>query len=239
MIVDGTSIQVKIFADGADMQTMLEMYRKNYVRGLTTNPTLMHKAGIRDYRRFAEEVLAEIKDKPISFEVFSDNLEEMISQGLEIASWSENVNVKIPVSNTEGLSTRPVIEYLSRQGVSLNVTAIMTNEQVTRVVDAIHGDARSYISVFAGRIADTGRDPIPILKQSLETLEKRPNVELIWASPRELLNVIQANEIGCHIITATSDILKKLEFIGKDLEQFSLETVRMFRDDALSSGFII
>lgn len=239
MIVDGTSIQVKIFADGADMQTMLEMYRKNYVRGLTTNPTLMHKAGIRDYRRFAEEVLAEIKDKPISFEVFSDNLEEMISQGLEIASWGENVNVKIPVTNTEGLSTRPVIEYLSRQGVSLNVTAIMTNEQVTRAVDAIHGDAKSYISVFAGRIADTGRDPIPILKQSLETLEKRPNVELIWASPRELLNVIQANEIGCHIITATIDILKKLEFIGKDLEQFSLETVRMFRDDALSSGFII
>jgi len=239
MIVDGTSIQVKIFADGADMQTMLEMSRKNYVRGLTTNPTLMHKAGIRDYRRFAEEVLAEIKDKPISFEVFSDNLEEMISQGLEIASWSENVNVKIPVTNTEGLSTRPVIEYLSRQGVSLNVTAIMTNEQVTRVVDAIHGDAKSYISVFAGRIADTGRNPIPILKQSLETLEKRPNVELIWASPRELLNVIQANEIGCHIITATSDILKKLEFIGKDLEQFSLETVRMFRDDALSSGFTI
>lgn len=172
MIVDGTSIQVKIFADGADMQTMLEMYRKNYVRGLTTNPTLMHKAGIRDYRRFAEEVLAEIKDKPISFEVFSDNLEEMISQGLEIASWGENVNVKIPVTNTEGLSTRPVIEYLSRQGVSLNVTAIMTNEQVTRAVDAIHGDAKSYISVFAGRIADTGRDPIPILKQSLETLEE-------------------------------------------------------------------
>lgn len=238
-MIDGTSIQVKIFADGADIQTMLEMYKKSYVKGLTTNPTLMRKAGIRDYKRFAEEVLAVIKDKPISFEVFSDNLDGMISQGLEIASWGDNVNVKIPVTNTKGLSTRPVIEYLSRQGVSLNITAIMTNEQVKSVAAAIHEDSKSYISVFAGRIADTGRDPIPILRQSLETLKERPKVELIWASPRELLNVIQANEIGCHIITATIDILKKFELVGKDLEQFSLETVRMFRDDALSSGFTI
>jgi len=238
-MIDGTSIQVKIFADGADIQTMLEMCKKSYVKGLTTNPTLMRKAGVRDYKRFAEEVLAEIKDKPISFEVFSDNLDGMISQGLEIASWGDNVNVKIPVTNTKGLSTRPVIEYLSRRGVSLNITAIMTNEQVKSVAAAIHEDSKSYISIFAGRIADTGRDPIPILRQSLETLKKIPKVELIWASPRELLNVIQANEIGCHIITATIDILKKFELIGKDLEQFSLETVRMFRDDALSSGFTI
>jgi len=237
--MSGDDLRVKLFADGADLQTMLEMYNRDYIKGLTTNPTLMRKAGIQDYRRFAKEVLFEIKDKPVSFEVFSDDFDEMISQGLEIASWGENVNVKIPVTNSYGYSSAPVIEYLSGQGVSLNVTAILTVEQVKNVIQSLYEGSKSYISIFAGRIADTGRDPMPTLIQTLDLLKTRPNSELIWASPRELLNVIQANDIGCHIITATSDILNKLEMIGKDLEVFSLETVKMFRRDALSSGLTL
>jgi len=239
MLMSGDDLRVKLFADGADLQTMLEMYNRDYIKGLTTNPTLMRKAGIQDYRRFAKEVLFEIKDKPVSFEVFSDDFDEMISQGLEIASWGENVNVKIPVTNSYGYSSAPVIEYLSGQGVSLNVTAILTVEQVKNVIQSLYEGSKSYISIFAGRIADTGRDPMPTLIQTLDLLKTRPNSELIWASPRELLNVIQANDIGCHIITATSDILNKLEMIGKDLEVFSLETVKMFRRDALSSGLTL
>lgn len=233
------NLRVKLFADGADLKTMLEMSKKPYIKGLTTNPTLMRKAGISDYKKFAQEVLGLIKDKPISFEVFSDDLNEMISQGLEIASWGENVNVKIPVTNSEGVSTEAVVNYLSHQGVSLNVTALLTTNQVRSVVNAVSENSAVYISVFAGRIADTGRDPIPVMKESLQIMKSKPNTELIWASPRELLNVIQANDIDCHIITATVDILRKLENVGKDLDEYSLETVKMFRTDALASGYRI
>jgi transaldolase len=239
MISNNKNLKVKLFADGADLATMLEMAKKSYIQGLTTNPTLMRKAGINNYRKFAKDVLVEITDKPISFEVFSDDLDEMISQGMEIASWGNNVNVKIPVTNSQGASTDSVVKYLSDQGVALNITAIFTTEQVSKVIRSINSSTKAYISVFAGRIADTGRDPIPLMQESLEIIRTKPNTELIWASPRELLNVIQADEIGCHIITATPDILKKLDLIGLDLTKFSLETVMMFRDDALASGYSI
>jgi len=239
MLTFSPNLKIKLFADGADLTTMQEIAKKPYIKGLTTNPTLMRKAGIGDYKKFAKDVLAVIQDKPISFEVFSDNFDEMVSQGMEIASWGTNVNVKIPVTNSQGKSTESVINHLSNQGVSLNVTAILTTEQVTTVVQALNPNASAFISVFAGRIADTGRDPIPLMQESLEIIKAKPKTELIWASPRELLNIIQANEIGCHIITATSDILKKLDVIGKDLSQYSLETVKMFRDDALASGYSI
>lgn len=239
MLSNFENLRVKLFADGADLATMLDMAKKPYIKGLTTNPTLMRKAGINNYRKFAKDVLAEIKNKPISFEVFSDNFNEMISQGMEIASWGKNVNVKIPVTNSLGESTESVVQYLSSQGVILNITAILTTEQVKKVVKCINSNSKAFISVFAGRIADTGRDPIPLMREALEIMKAKPNTELVWASPRELLNVIQADDIGCHIITATSDILKKLEIVGKDLSQYSLETVKMFRDDALASGFSI
>lgn len=238
-LIKVNDLRVKLFADGADLPTMLEMARKPHIQGLTTNPTLMRKSGVKDYKQFAKSVLAEIKDKPISFEVFSDDFDEMISQGMEIASWGRNVNVKIPITNSSGRSTETVVKYLSDQGVTLNVTAILTIEQVSAVVESINQDSRAFISVFAGRIADTGRDPLPLMKKSLEIMQVKPNTELIWASPRELLNVIQANVIGCHVITATTDILMKLDLIGKDLSQYSLETVKMFRDDALASGYSI
>lgn len=232
-------LKVKIFADGADLPTMLDMYRKSFIKGLTTNPTLMRKAGISDYRKFAKEVLTEIKDKPISFEVFSDDLTEMLSQAIEIASWGRNVNVKIPITNSAGIETTQVIKELSSRGIALNITAILTTKQVENVVAALEMNSEAFISVFAGRIADTGRDPIPLMEEALQIMQSKPNSQLIWASPRELLNVIQADAIGCHVITATSDILKKLDIIGKDLSQYSLETVRMFRDDALASGYSI
>lgn len=231
------SLKVKIFADGADLPAMLSLAKMNHIKGLTTNPTLMRKAGIHNYKQFAREVLSEIQDKPVSFEVFGDDFDIMVKQGIEIASWGENVNVKIPVTTSEGKSTESVIRYLSNQGITLNVTAILTTNQVTTVVQSINPDANAYISIFAGRIADTGRDPIPMIQESLEIMAERPKTELIWASPRELLNIIQADEVGCHVITATSDILKKLELIGKDLSLYSLETVKMFRDDALASGY--
>lgn len=239
MVSNIKNLKVKLFADGADLATMLEMAKKSFIQGLTTNPTLMRKAGIDNYRKFAKDVLVEITDKPISFEVFSDDLDEMISQGMEIASWGNNVNVKIPVTNSQGASTDNVVKYLSDQGVALNITAIFTTEQVSKVIRSINSSTKAYISVFAGRIADTGRDPIPLMQESLEIIRTKPNTELIWASPRELLNVIQADEIGCHIITATPDILKKLDLIGLDLTKFSLETVMMFRNDALASGYTI
>jgi transaldolase len=239
MLSNFKNLKVKLFADGADLATMLDMAKKSYIQGLTTNPTLMRKAGINNYRKFAKDVLAEIKDKPISFEVFSDDFDEMISQGMEIASWGNNVNVKIPVTNSQGASTESVVQYLSDQGVVLNITAILTTQQVTKVIECINPNSKAFISVFAGRIADTGRDPIPLMQEVLEIMKVKPNTELIWASPRELLNVIQADDIGCHIITATSDILKKLEIVGKNLNQYSLETVKMFRDDALASGYSI
>jgi transaldolase len=234
---DRESLKVKLFADGADLPGMMEMAEKSFISGLTTNPTLMKKAGITDYMKFATEVLAAIPDKPISFEVFSDNLEEMKIQGEKIASLGDNIFVKIPVTNTLGESTESVIEYLTRKGIKLNITALMTYQQVESVIDALDPEVPSYVSVFAGRIADTGRDPMPIMSKCLEILSKNHSSQLIWASPRELLNVFQANAIGCHIITATNDILKKLDLVGKNLEQYSLETVKMFNDDAIKAGF--
>jgi transaldolase len=239
MVTDVKNLEVKIFADGADLPTMLEMSTKPFIQGLTTNPTLMRKAGISDYKKFAREVLELIQNKPISFEVFSDDFKEMIEQAMEISSWGDNVNVKIPITNSKGDLTTQVIQELSSRGVALNITAILTTKQVKNVVEALDENSKAFISVFAGRIADTGRDPIPLMEEALEIMREKPRSELIWASPRELLNVIQADTIGCHIITATSDILKKLDIIGKDLNQYSLETVKMFRDDALASGYSI
>lgn len=232
-------LKVKIFADGADLQEMIGMSEKSYISGLTTNPTLMRKAGVLDYRKFAKDVLAEIQTKPISFEVFSDDLSEMKKQALEIASWGENVYVKIPISNTFGLSTADVVHELTSVGVKVNVTAIMTTNQVEEIAASLNPKIPSYISVFAGRIADTGRDPIPTLKKSLEILQTNSLAELIWASPRELLNVIQADQINCHVITATKDILAKLSLLGHNLEDYSLDTVKMFRNDALASAYSI
>jgi len=239
MINSLQNMKVDLFADGADLQTMIEMAKKPFIKGLTTNPTLMRKAGINDYKLFAKEVITAIQNKPISFEVFSDEPKEMISQGFEIASWGKNVNVKIPITNSMGQSTKSIIKELSSEGVAINVTALLTMDQVKTVVDSVDESSNVFISVFAGRIADTGRDPIPLMQEALELMKEKPKAKLIWASPRELLNVIQANDIGCHIITATSDILKKLELIGKDLSEYSLDTVRMFRDDALASGYKI
>lgn len=230
-------LKVKLFADGADLSGMIEMNAIPHIQGLTTNPTLMRKAGITDYKKFALEVLSEVTVKPISFEVFSDNLEEMKRQGLEIASWGQNVYVKIPITNTLGKSTSEVIEYLTKRGVKVNVTALMTIDQIRKVVNALQPDVASYVSVFAGRIADTGRDPVPLMQEALEILKTNNNAELIWASPRELLNVFQANEIGCHIITATYDILKKLNLIDKNLSDYSLETVQMFYNDAKAANY--
>ena len=232
-------MKLKIFADGADYSGIMEMNNNALISGFTTNPTLMRKAGISDYTKFAKKVLASIKDKPISFEVFADNNIDMIKQGLEIASWGSNVNVKIPITNSQGIFTGEVIKELSNNNVIVNVTAIMTLDQVKNVIDNLDENTASIISIFAGRIADTGINPIPIMKDALDIMKKNTKSELIWASPRELLNIFQAEEIGCHIITATNDILAKLSGVGKNLDQFSLETVRMFRDDALASNFTI
>lgn len=232
-------LKTKIFADGADKSGMLEMYRNPIIQGFTTNPTLMRKAGITHYKNFALEILAVIKDRPISFEVFSDDFNEMHRQALEIASWGNNVYVKIPVTNTQGKSAFDLISNLAKAGVKQNVTALMTFDQVRDVAAALSQGPSSYVSVFAGRIADTGRDPIDIMKAAVELLQPYRQLELIWASPRELLNIFQADQIGCHIITATNDILKKLELVGKDLHEFSLETVKMFHEDATKAGFCL
>jgi len=234
-----SDLKVKLFADGADLAGMIEMAAKSHIAGLTTNPTLMRKAGITDYSGFAKSVLAEIKDKPISFEVFGDELDEMKSQAEKISSWGENVYVKIPITNTRGESTKTVVKFLTRNGVKVNVTALMTVEQTKRVAEVLNLEAPSCVSVFAGRIADTGRDPVLIMSKCLQILESNPNAELIWASPRELLNVFQANQIGCQIITATNDILQKLSLVGKELEEYSLDTVKMFFNDAKISGYSI
>jgi len=232
-------LKVKLYADGADKAGMLEMYRKPFVKGFTTNPTLMRKAGVTDYRAFAREILEAIPDRPISFEVFSDEFDEMERQALEIATWGANVYVKIPVTNTRREPAYDLVRKLSHEGVKLNVTAILTLEQVRAVVDALSGGAPSNVSVFAGRIADTGVDPVPIMAESVRILRDAPAAELIWASPRELLNVFQADSVGCHIITATNDILKKLDLIGKDLADYSLDTVKMFYNDAKAAGFAL
>jgi len=233
------SLKIKLFADGADLVGMIEMASKPYIAGLTTNPTLMKKAGISDYEKFAKRVLTEIRDKPVSFEVFSDEINEMKKQGEKIASWGTNVYVKVPITNTRGESTSSVVEYLSNNGVKVNVTAIMTYKQVETVLEVLNTDVESCISVFAGRIADTGIDPVPLMERCVNLLSSNTRSELIWASPRELLNVFQADAIGCQIITATNDILRKLELIGMDLEQYSLETVKMFYADASLSGYAI
>src|SRR5215212_5166376 len=230
-------LRVKVFADGANLAGMTELARNPRIAGFTTNPTLMRAAGVSDYRAFAHEVLAAIPDKSISFEVFSDELDEMERQAREIASWGEHVYVKIPVSNTRGESTGPLIKTLSHAGVKLNVTALMTLRQVEDVAASLAGGAPSYVSVFAGRVADTGRDPVPLMAACVAALREQPQVELIWASPRELLNVFQADAIGCHIITVTHDVLKKLALVGKDLDQYSLDTVKMFHSDAVAAGF--
>lgn len=230
-------LKVKIFADGADKPGMLEMYEKPFVKGLTTNPTLMRKAGITDYRAFCKDILTSIKDKPLSFEVFSDDFNEMERQALEIASWGDNVYVKIPITNTRQETCYALVEKLANQKVKLNVTAIMTLDQVRNVVDALDSNTPSFVSVFAGRIADTGYDPVPLMTSALDLLKSAPAAELIWASPRELLNIFQADEIGCHVITVTNDILKKLTLVGYNLKEYSLDTVKMFYADAVAAGF--
>jgi transaldolase len=232
-------LTVKIFADGADLAGMIEMSANQVIRGFTTNPTLMRKAGIHDYRGFARDVLAHIPDRPISFEVFADEFDEMERQALEIAGWGENVFVKIPVTNTRGESSRPLVEKLCRAGVRLNVTALLTLDQVREIGTALAGGPAAFVSVFAGRVADTGVDPIPLMKCAVQQLTAFPNVELIWASPRELLNIFHADEVGCHVITVTNDVLKKLNLVGKDLTQYSLETVRMFYEDGRKAGFTL
>lgn len=231
------TLRVKIFADGAELDGMCALYAHPYIKGFTTNPTLMKKAGIRDYEAFARRVLTAIPDRPISFEVFSDEFGEMERQAREIATWGEHVYVKIPVTNTRRDPAYDVIHRLSHAGVKLNVTAIMTLEQVREVLAALKGGAPSNVSVFAGRIADTGVDPVPHMQQALELLRPEPACELIWASPRELLNIVQADQIGCHIITVTNGILEKLSLLGKNLADYSLETVKMFHDDARKAGF--
>lgn len=232
-------MKVKIFADGANLAEMCDLYRKPSISGFTTNPTLMRRAGITDYERFAKEVVAAIPDRPISFEVFSDEFEDMERQALKIAGWGDNVFVKVPVTNTRGESAKTLICGLSGRGVQLNVTALMTLSQVVEISRAMNSGPAGYVSVFAGRIADTGRDPIPMMREAVQILEQCGNLQLIWASPREVLNVFQADAIGCHVITATRDILDKLHIIGKPLEEYSLETVKMFRDDAVKAGFSI
>ena len=232
-------LKVQIFADGADKTGMLEMYNKPFIKGLTTNPTLMKKAGIKDYEAFAKEILLEVKDKSISFEVFSDDIEEMEEQALKIAKWGENVYVKIPVTNTKGVPTYSLIKKLSDKGVKVNVTAIMTLEQVRDVVLSLNNDVPSYVSVFAGRIADTGVDPVPLMSAAVKITSLKSKAEVIWASPRELLNVFQADEIGCQVITVTNDILKKLDLVDYNLNSYSLDTVKMFYNDALAAGYDI
>ena len=232
-------LRVKIFADGADKAGMIEMAAMPFIKGLTTNPTLMRKAGITDYKAFALDVLKDIPVKPISFEVFSDDFEEMERQAIQIAGWADNVYVKIPVTNTKRVPAYPLIEKLSKLRIKLNVTAIMTLDQVREVAEHLDPTVPSYVSVFAGRVADTGRDPVPHMAAAVELLKEMPKAELIWASPRELLNIFQADTIGCHIITVTNDVLKKLELIGKDLDDYSLDTVQMFYNDALSAGYSI
>lgn len=230
---------VKIFADGADLDGILALYKNPLIKGFTTNPTLMRKAGITDYEDFARRLVKAIPDRPISFEVFADDFDEMIAQGRVIAAWGDNVNVKIPVTTTKGAFTGPVIRALATAGVIVNVTAITTERQVERVAECLAPDVAAIVSVFAGRVADTGRDPVPLMKACLRVLAERPKAELLWASPRELLNIFQADEIGCHIITVSHDVLAKLSLVGKDLDDYSLETVKMFHRDATAAGFTI
>jgi transaldolase len=228
---------IKLFQDGADLAQMIEARRSRFVDGFTTNPSLMRRAGVADYKTFARQAIAAIPDLPISFEVFADDFDTMEREAQEIASWGGDTYIKIPISNTKGESAAPLIRKLSSQGLSLNVTAILTLDQVENVIGAAGGDARLIVSVFAGRIADTGVDPMPVMQAAAELVNTRPNAELLWASPREVLNVMQARECGCDIITAPPDLIAKLPLFGKDLHQYSLQTVRMFHEDARAAGF--
>ena len=226
-----------MFQDGADIASMIAARERGLVSGYTTNPTLMRKAGITDYKGFAQQVIAAIPDMPVSFEVFSDDFATMEREAREIASWGGNTYVKIPITNTKGQSAGPLIATLSKEGFSLNVTAMLTLEQVDIVAKAVSPSSRTIVSVFAGRIADTGKDPVPLMREALEICKAKPKAELLWASPREVLNIYQADEIGCHIITVTPDLIKKLSLKNKDLTQYSLETVEMFYRDATAAGF--
>ena len=233
-------LPVKIFADGADLKGIIELYRQPYIRGLTTNPTLMRKAGVTDYETFARAVLQEVKSKPISFEVFSDDFSQMRRQALKMRDWQENVYVKIPVTNTRGDSSVPLIKQLAAEGVKLNITALLTPRQVREVAAVLNPNVPAVVSVFAGRIADTGVDPLPIMREALDIVSHLPRAELLWASVREVFNVFQAAACGCHIVTVPHGILKKLDALGgKDLEELSLDTVRMFHQDALAAGFTL
>jgi len=236
-VSDSRLKHVKLFADGADLEGIVALSTDPRITGFTTNPTLMRQAGIDDYESFARSLLEAVPDRPISLEVFADDPVDMERQAVKIASWGENVYVKIPITNTEREFMGPLVRQLVADGVKVNVTALMTVAQVVQVIECVAGGPPAFVSVFAGRIADTGRDPIPIMRESLRVLSSHPQVELIWASPREILNVVQADEIGCHIITVTHDLLKKLGGLGKDLDQFSLETVQMFHRDAQASGY--
>jgi len=233
------NLQVKIFADGANKAGMLEMYANPLIKGFTTNPTLMRKAGISDYRAFAQDIIAAIPDRPLSFEVFSDEFDEMERQALEIASWGHNIYVKIPVTNTRAESSSELLRRLAQAGVKVNATALMTLEQVESVAHSLANGPGGYISVFAGRVADTGRDPVPLMQAAVELLAPYPHLELLWASPRELWNIFQADEMGCDIITVTNNVLKKLRLVGKDLNDYSLETVKMFYNDAQQAGYAL
>ena len=237
--VNLSDLSIKIFADGADLEVIREMSQEPLIQGFTTNPTLMRKAGVDDYRAFALDALKIVTELPISFEVFADAFDEMERQAMEIASWGPNVNVKIPITNTKGESAAPLVEKLSGNGVVVNVTAMFTLEQVNEIVDILDPGTPAILSVFAGRVADTGRDPIPHMKSAVDIAKAKPKSELMWASPRELLNIFQADEVGCHIITVANDMLRKLSSVGKDLGVFSRETVRMFHDDASAAGYTI
>jgi transaldolase len=230
-------LKLKIFADGANVTEMKKVYSEGIVKGFTTNPTLMKKDGVKDYVAFAKDVLSEIKDMPISFEVFTDDFESMERQAREIGSWGDNVFIKIPITNTKGEPSYELIKKLSDDGMKLNITAILTLEQIKNVSESINEKTPAIVSLFAGRIADTGRDPIPYIKESLNILKGNSNAELLWASSRELLNIFQAEECGCHIITVTNDLLKKLQMVNKDLKELSLDTVKMFYNDASSAGY--
>ncbi len=233
------NLKIKIFSDGAKIDDMLKAYKEGSVSGFTTNPTLMKQAGVFDYEAFAREALSEIKDLPISFEVFSDDFESMEMEAKKIAGWGKNVYVKIPITNTKGESSIQLIKKLNDEGLSLNITAVMPIEQVEAVAKAVNPGVKNIVSIFAGRIADTGRDPVLIMKKAVEICRKNPNLEVLWASPRELLNIFQAEEAGCHIITVLPDVLKKLALVGKDLNEYSLDTVKMFYNDAKSAGYKI
>jgi transaldolase len=238
-VVNISDLQVKLFADGADKNEIIELNNNPLIKGFTTNPTLMRQAGINDYSSFAIDILSYVQNKPISFEVFSDDFIEMRRQAKLIATWADNVNVKIPITNTKGQNILELVKDIIADGVKVNVTAMMTIAQLENVLEAMQGCAPSYVSLFAGRIADTGIDPIPIIAKAVDMVNSGPNVELIWASPRELLNIVQASDVGCHIITVTHNVLKKMNLLGKDLNEFSLETVKMFHNDALNAGYTL